>query len=212
MFGAFAVAGLAFQVMADVAQRVVGAFVDHLQIARHALGLAAVVDQQVAGEQHAGQRILEIVRDQVDQFLALARDPFQAVAGELEADVGVDPRQQFFGQERLGDVIDHAGVERAQQQVAVVGGGDEHHRHAQRRVGAQRVHDFETVHARHHHVEQDQVGRGLRIQLQSLVAGRGGHHLVTLAGQQGGHHAQIRGLVVDDQDATGGCRGSAHVL
>ena len=90
---AVGLAGVAFQIMADVTERIVGAVVNHFQVARYALGTATVGAQDVAGEQHAGERVLEVVRDQVDQFLALAGDALEAVAGELEAEVGVDPRQ-----------------------------------------------------------------------------------------------------------------------
>src|SRR3546814_5011578 len=64
--------------------------------------------QDVAGEQHAGQRVLEVVRDHVHQLLAFTGDAFEAVAGLLQADVRVDPRQQFFGHERFGDVVHRA--------------------------------------------------------------------------------------------------------
>ena len=121
---------LVLEVAADVAQRIPGAVLNDLQVSRCALRLAVRQVQHLAGEQHAGQRILEVVRNQVDQLLALAGHAGQAVTGQLEVQVGLHARQQFFRHERLGDVVHRAGIEGTQQQVAVLRGGEEDRRHA----------------------------------------------------------------------------------
>ena len=202
---------LAFEVAADVADRVMRAVVDHLQIPRHALGLAGVVHQHVAGEEHAAQRILQIVRYQVDQLLALARDAFETVAGQLEADMRVDASQQFLGDEGLGDVIDGAGVEGAQQQFAILHRGEEDHRHrCQRGVAAELLQQLEAVHPRHHHVQQHEVRRLAFRELQRLRAAGGRQYLVAVPLQQGADDAQVRRLIVDDEDPAGGGSGMEH--
>ena len=104
-------AGLAFQVAADVVHGIPRALADHLQVARHAFRPAVRLAQHVAGEQHAAQRVLEVVRDQVHQFLAFARDPFEAVARLFQADVRTHPCQQFLRHERFRHVVHRAGVE-----------------------------------------------------------------------------------------------------
>jgi hypothetical protein len=115
----------------------------------------------------------------------------------------------FLGQERLGHVIHHAGVERPQQHVAVLRGGDEHHRRDRRSRRLQRLDHIEPVHARHDHVEQDEVGRGLAITGQCFIAVVGEYHLVALARQQAADDTQVHRLVVDDQDPSIG-RDVAH--
>ena len=144
------------------------------------------------------------MRDQVDQFLAFAGHAFQTVAGQLQPDVRPDPRQQFLGNERLGDVVDRAGLERAQQELAVLGGGEEDRRHlAHAGLVLQRGQQFEPVHARHHHVEQHQVGRGGPRGRQRFGPIACGGHRIAVAFQQRADHPQVRGLVVDDEDAAG---------
>ncbi len=189
------------QVFADVTQRILRAFADQGEVVRHAFGFAVVAEQQFAREQHAAQRILEVVRDQVHQFFPLGRDAREAVARQFQAHVGIHARQQFLGQERLGHVIDHARVERPQQHVAILRGGDKHHRRHRRRQGLQCLEYIEPVHAGHDHVEQDQVRRGFAITRQCFIAIAGPDNLVALPFQQAGNHAQVDRLVVDDKDA-----------
>ena len=125
--------------------------------------------------------------------------------------MGIDPCPQLFGHERLGDVVDRAGVERAQQQFAILRGGQENHRYPmQLRLQFDLGQQFEAVHARHHHVQQQQVGDVGQGQNQRLFAGTGGEHFVAIARQQRAHRPQVGGLVVDDQNAAGAGAGIGH--
>ena len=141
------------------------------------------------------------MRDQVHEFLALERDPLEAIAGEFQAHVRLHPRQQFLGDEGLGDVVHGARVERAQQQVAILRRGEEDRGHAVHcRDLLQRRQQFEAIHAGHHHVQQDEVRSRFGSQRQRVDAVVGAVDPVTVAFQQGAHHANVRGLVIDDQD------------
>ena len=63
--------------------------------------------------------------------------------------------------------------------------------------------ELEAIHPRHHHVEQDEIGflPASTFKRRDAIAGRA--HLIPLPFQQGGHDTQVRGLVIDQQDASG---------
>ena len=73
--------------------------------------------------------------------------------------VTADPGDQGLGVDRLGDVVDTAGVEALYHVLAVGETGHEQDRHrGQRGQGAQGGAGLETIQARHDGVEQDHVG------------------------------------------------------
>ena len=157
--------------------------------------------EQVGGEQDVGEIVAQVVRDQLGPFLVFLREATQRVAGALQGGMGAHPGQQFLGHERLGDVIDGAGGESADQVLAVVVGGQEDHRQvAQRRVLAHLPQHLETVHARHAHVQQHQVRPVRTRQLEPLLATARGHALEAGTAEQRTDHLHVVGLVVHHQD------------
>jgi hypothetical protein len=70
----------------------------------------------------------------------------------------------------------------------------------------------EAVHARHHHVQQHQVGNVLAGHRQRLVAIAGDDRFVPVAREQGADHAQVRRLVVDDKDPARSHHRRGHAL
>src|SRR5690606_32615452 len=97
----------------------------------------------------------------------VVRLEIDAVAAELEGAVALgipaaaaqdrrDPEQQLAQVEWLREVVVAARLESAYPVLRIALHGQEHHGrlHA---FGADRLADLETVHLRHHHVEQDQV-------------------------------------------------------
>ena len=120
--------------------------------------------------------------------------PFAGAAQERP-----DPRQQFVGAERFDQIIIRAGVESFDAVVNLPLGGEHENGH---RVGqaAQFGADGITVQARHHDVEQDEVGVLLDGALEAGFAFGGGEDAVAFGLEtilQCGAHRQ---LVLDDQD------------
>ena len=78
-------------------------------------------------------------------------------------------------------------------------------------VGLQPPGDLEAVHARHHRVEQHDVGQRLRGALQRGLAAGGHQHGVAGLVQRVVQHRQVVGHVVDDQHDVAVARGPAPV-
>ena len=104
--------------------------------------------------------------------------------------------------DRLGDVIDRPDFQTA---LFILNTGhrcDENDRNpAPIRVGFEAAADFQTTETRHHDVEQDQIGRIVRIDnLQRLLA-RGGNPDVVVGGEDFGQQINVVRDVVDNQNA-----------
>ncbi len=162
------------------------------------------------GVAHLGQ-----MRQRLD-----AGAPRQVVLGHAPRDFGLKPRVLVFHQharllclqlglhpcqhhhrlDRFGDVV--AGTQ-AQAALLLVGIGQrrekDHRNGARERVGAQLIEHVVAVHARHHDVEQNQVGSGcLSGDAQCGDARARGQDPVQGA-QQLAEQVQVLGRVVDDQ-------------
>lgn len=86
----------------------------------------------------------------------------QQLLGARQFDLGADPGDEHGRLDRLGDEVGGAFADAALLLLGVVHGGDENHRDvAGGRVVLQFGENLVAVHLRHHHVEQDEVGRWL---------------------------------------------------
>ena len=142
-----------------------------------------------------GHAALELVT-RVAQARVVALQLAQQAA---DAQVRVHARQQFGQAHRLGDVVDAAGGEAGAGIVAARGDEDDGDRR-QRGRGLQPPAHLEAVHARHHHVEQDQV-RAQRVgQLQRAHAAVRQRHLMAQRDEQVGQDLGVDRRVVDHQD------------
>ncbi len=83
----------------------------------------------LGSEADVGDRVLEIVRDDRGDVVALAHDQPQVFRRALEVYVRVHARKQFFGDEGLGDVVDGAELEGADEEFAFGRGGQKNRRH-----------------------------------------------------------------------------------
>ena len=82
--------------------------------------------------------------------------------------------------------------------------GDHDHRDVGgARIGLQPPADLEAVHARHHHVEQDDVALAARADLERLRPVDRGHHLEILGRQPRFEQLDVGDDVVDDENAGG---------
>ena len=96
----------------------------------------------------------------------------QEVGRRLERELGRHPRQDDGRADRLGDVVHRAQFQALLLVLDLGHGGQEDDRDVTRlRVGLELLADLVAVHAGHHDVEQDQVGRGVGPDdLQRLLA------------------------------------------
>ena len=139
---------------------------------------------------------------------------FELLLRLAQAQVRRDPRYHLSNLEWFGDVIDAPRLEPHELVSRIGKTGHEDHRDVSSAFSRfQAPASLETVDARHHHVQQDQVGSHEAGPLQSLFTVLSDEHLMTYAFQTIHQHAEIGGHVIHDQDSAGastGCCGSAH--
>ncbi len=131
-------------------------------------GPVAVVDQQNAAA--PPELIDPDSRGRGNAHLLLGRGAHQHLVGEhfQPRDV-LHPRDQRDVVDRLGEEIVGAGFQPLHPVGGLVERGDHDHRNMLgARLGLQPPADLETVHAGHHHVEQDHVGPLPRADMQRL--------------------------------------------
>ena len=109
-----------------------------------------------------------------------------------------DARPQLGVVVGLGDVVLGDLVE----QVGLRVRGVDRRQHDDRQVGARLdlARERQAVHARHQHVDDQEVGPGLRQAPQRLVAVARGRHLVAVHAELVGEDDEQVGVVVHDQD------------
>jgi hypothetical protein len=110
-----------------------------------------------------------------------------------------DPSQQLPQGERLGDVVVGAQLEAAHAVPLLAAGGQHDHRDVDP-AAPQLAADVPAAHARHHDVEQDQVGRLAGRPPQPVLAVQAHRGLVALEAQVVLEPADDVRLVVDDED------------
>ena len=141
------------------------------------------------------------------QLGELALLAHQLVVERLDAQQRAHPREQLVLAHRLAEEVVGAGV---QALGALLGRVERRHQddrqHRVRRVGADRAADVVAAHSRHHHVEQDEIGRLGGDRRQRLGAGGRGGRAVALHRQQVGEQLDVQRNVVDDEHAGGRTR------
>ena len=116
------------------------------------------------------------------------------------AHAGADLGQELLAAHRLLEIIVGAAVEPLDAVRSTVERRDQHHLTAAGpRVGLQLAADLEAVHARHHHVEQHDVGHRFVRQRQRGRTVRRAAHPVTARRQIALQQFAVAGVVVDDQ-------------
>ena len=120
--------------------------------------------------------------------------------GPVQLEVGAHPGQQLPAGERLDQVVVGARVEALEHPLLAGTRGEHHHRDTEgERVLLQRREQLETVHPRHHHVGEDQVGHAVPGLGQAVGAVDCRVHPV-VPRQQVHHVVPDVGVVVDHED------------
>ncbi len=155
--------------------------------AGRALPFGADVLVEAAPVRHPGQAVDE-------------GDGFQIVAIALQLQMVPDPRQYHRGDDRLGDVIDGAGLE-AFGLVGVIGhrGGENDGDVFRARRFLELAADLIAVGAGHHHVEDDDVRFFPDRQFDGFIAG-GREHDIAKFLERTAHDLDVQGFVIDDED------------
>ena len=141
---------------------------------------------------------------------ALVDALFEVIVVALELEVQPDARAQHLLVDRLVDKVHGPAGQR--QRLAGrrgVGRHEDHRDVARQDTLLERCAHRVAVHARHHHVEQDQVGFVASQQLERLRPGSRHAQFVGPAEQR--HQCgDVRWLVIDDQDRRAGSLACAH--
>ena len=112
----------------------------------------------------------------------------------------LDPRQQDRHHDRLVDVI--LGPLPQPLQFAVgrgIGGNENHCYVAQQRMLAHEAMHLVTAHARHHHIQQHQIGSRFECQIDGFLAGGSETHVI-IVGERLAQHHHIGRNVIDDEN------------
>ncbi|MNS70176.1 hypothetical protein D3C72_1035170 [compost metagenome] len=120
-----------------------------------------------------------------------------------------DQGAQLVERDRLGDVVERAGLERIDGIVGAAVGGDHGHRRALGR-GRQLPHNLDAQPVAQPHVGQHQAVAALRQPQPRLGQRAGHHHVVTHAAQRDVQQLAQVGLVVDDEYRIGNGRSGGH--
>ena len=83
---------------------------------------------QFGAHVHAAEIILQIMRENAEQFVLVLGQLFEAVARGFQRQLRPHARNQFGMVERFGDVIHAARVQRPDNQILVVRGGKKNDR------------------------------------------------------------------------------------
>ena len=109
--------------------------------------------------------------------------------------------QQVVGPEGLGDVGGRAGAVGLHHVRQLRPRGEEHHRDVLGVAELELAAHLVAVHARHGDVEEDEVRVAGEGELEALLAGGRGEHLVAVGGEDGGDRRGQVAVVVDHQYA-----------
>ncbi len=126
----------------------------------------------------------------------------QLVGHGLEADEAADPAEQGHVVDGFGQEIVSTRIEALQPVRRLIEGGDHHHGNMGRdRVALDPAADLEPVHARHHHVQQDDVAQALLADGDGIGAVEGCERVEIFEGELRLEEFYIREQVIDDEDA-----------
>ncbi len=118
--------------------------------------------------------------------------------------MGADAGERFVVLDGLGEVVDRAGGEGFHFVHRLGERGHEEDGHIARfGAGFQAAAGFEAVETGHHHIEEDEVGLGLRGLREGFLAVFSDHELVAGGAERLDEHAEIGGRVVDDENGFG---------
>ena len=128
----------------------------------------------------------------------------------LQREMGADTRHQLLRLERLGEVVDGAGGERAHLVRGAVQGGQEEYRDVARRlVRLQALAHLEPVQTRHEHIEQHDVEPARADELERFRPARCDRDVrIARAREQPGQGVTVALVVVDDEER--GIRSGRH--
>ncbi len=148
-----------------------------------------------------GDQALDRVGHELGEVVADARDLAQALIHvALAGERRLHPRDQLALVHRLGEHVVRAVLQELDAILHPRQRGHDDHRHEPRRLPLpQGPADREAVHDRHHHVEEDEVGRVVERLLDGLFAVAGADRLVAEPAE---HELEIPDdirLVVDDE-------------
>jgi hypothetical protein len=173
-------------------------------------------------QQHRGvgrRRALDRIPD-VTQHRALAHHLVAHFDGALQAAVLVgqaglvervaNRQEHALARQRLLDEIERAGLRRFDRRADGPVSGDDHDRQ-RLRDAPDSLKRLQSIHPRHLHVEEDQIGRLLLDERDPLGAARRLEHVIAFVLEDHPHRPADLHLVVNDQNARLHRRASSHV-
>jgi hypothetical protein len=179
------------------------AFKRQLQVGQRRLDLGDRA-RPLVDDEDAAVRILAGRQDLagIDADRLQGRRPQVELVGDhLQPDQALDPGDQGDLADRLGQEVVGAAFQPLDPVVGLVERRHHDHRHMRRlRSGLERAADFEAVHLRHHHVENDEVYALAPGDFDGLAAAKRRADLEILRRQPRLQQLDVRQNIVDDQD------------
>jgi hypothetical protein len=128
----------------------------------------------------------------------------QLIGHHLEPRQRAHARDQRQFRDRLGKKIVGAGFEPAHLVGRLIERGDHDHRNVVGgRIALEPPAHFEAVHVGHHDVEQDEIAFGALADQERVLAAHRRDHVEILRRQPRFQELDVRGHIVDDQNARG---------
>ena len=136
------------------------------------------------------------------QIAQLGVGHLQLLLEAAQGQVGVHPGDDLFGLKGLGDIVHRPQLEPFDLVFGLPERRQENNGDIMvRGVGLEAPADLEAIDARHHDVEQDEIGEGFSRDRQGALTVFGHQQAVAAPGEGLGKHLQVGGVVVHHQDA-----------
>jgi len=183
---------------------------DALDVLLHEFRLVVVGLDEIEVANDDAEQVVEVMRNALRDGAdgggaarlgeaALQVDDLAVDGGKTE--LGLDAGERLIEVDRLRDIIDRADAETLEFALFRGARGDEDNRdRTSGFTGLQALADFDAIHFRHHHIEQDELRFLLLDEIKRLLSRIGGGHVHPFAFQFALEELDVDGLVVHHED------------
>jgi hypothetical protein len=156
--------------------------------------------EHVQGPDDRIERAAQVMGDDGEQTFAEGDFIIQAAFRLLQFQMDLDPREKFLLMERFGDEIHPAGFKALQKTLGIGSGREENNRDLGTGVFlADAAAHFESVHFRHHYIQDDEIRKLVIDDSQGFRAALGETDIITLLGKNSSGQLNIPWFIVHQE-------------